>query len=125
MKSILPAKVDAPGGSIHDSQGMASAPGQRAVALKLKLAVALPVAGTVTVMVLVPSFSCQASISYFPGGRPLMLKLPSAPLTAKNGCEKTLRLACIQLCTLHCTGMSISSVVKVLLVVMPLVGWLM
>jgi len=40
------------------------------------------VPATVTVAVCVPYFSCQASIVYVPGGRPLIEKLPSAPLTA-------------------------------------------
>src|SRR6185369_14187460 len=53
----------------------------------------------VTVAVLVPSFSCQASIVYVPGGSPFSSNVPSAPVTAKNGCATTPTKEFIHLCT--------------------------
>src|SRR5207245_11565804 len=81
-------------------------------------------AATVTVAVSVPYFSCHASIVYVPGGRPLIEKLPSLPLTAKNGCGNTPTQACIQPCTLHSSGTVTSSAVNVRSLVITL-GWLM
>ena|SRR3990170_6550424 len=46
-------------------------------------------APTVTFWIAVPSFSCQASMVYSPGGKPLIAKEPSFPVTAKNGCFTT------------------------------------
>ena len=54
-----------------------------------KSALPLPFAGTVTSMVFsVPTgagASCQATTVYLPAGRPLIVKVPSSALTAKNG----------------------------------------
>src|SRR5258707_1967320 len=78
----------------------------------VKSAVAAPFAGTVTSMVfsvpLVPP-SCQATTVYLPGGTPLMVKLPSSLLTAKNGCFKTPTYAFIHGCWLHFTGTKTSA----------------
>src|SRR4051794_738183 len=56
---------------------------------KLKSAFASSFAATVTSTSFVPSFSCQTWSVYFPAGRPLILNLPSFPVTAKNGCPTT------------------------------------
>src|SRR5689334_24769742 len=91
-------------------------------AAKLKSAVLVSVPATVTVAVCAPYFSCQASIVYVPGGSPLMLKLPSVPDTAKNGCGRTPSHACIQPCTLHSSGTITSGAVNVRSDVMKEIG---
>src|SRR3990172_2089827 len=48
-----------------------------------------------------PSVSCQASISYSPGGSLPSLKVPSSPVTAKNGCVNTPTWRRIQLWMSH------------------------
>src|SRR3989449_7626656 len=82
------------------------------LAAKLKSAVLVSLPATVTLAVCVPYFSCHASIVYVPGGRPLSVKLPSAPLTPKNGCGSTPSHACIQPCTLHSSGTITSGAVN-------------
>src|SRR5206468_430422 len=71
-----------------------------------------------------PNFSCQASIVYVPGGRPEMVKLPSAFDTAKNGSGRTPTYACIQPCTLHSRLTITSGAANVRVVFMPADGWL-
>src|SRR5687767_12495821 len=93
-------------------------------AAKVMLAVLLSVPATVTVAVCVPNRSCHASIVYVPGGRPLIEKLPSGPVTAKNGSERTPAYDFIQPCTLHSRFTITSGAVNVRLVFMPAVGWL-
>src|SRR6187402_532802 len=51
--------------------------------LKVKATSFDSLAPIVTLAVLVPNFSCQASIVYVPGGSPLSWNDPSAPVTAK------------------------------------------
>src|SRR5258706_13627218 len=79
------------------------------IALKTKLTSLVSFAPMVTVCVDVPSFSCHALMVYVPGGRLLRSKLPSLPVTAKNGCLNTATYPCIQGCRLHFTGIAISS----------------
>src|SRR6266550_4334836 len=54
-----------------------------------------------------------------------MLKLPSVPVAAKNGCGSTAAQACIQPCTLHSNGNTTSGVVNPGRLVVMVVGWLM
>ena len=67
-------------------------PRSAAVPPNVKSAVAGVFAVTVTSIVfsvpLAPP-SCHATTVYLPGGTPLIVKLPSSPLTAKNGCFVT------------------------------------
>lgn len=58
-------------------------------ALNLKSSVAVPVPSTFALPVWVPNFSCHASTEYSPGGRSLIVNVPSAPDTAKNGFSAT------------------------------------
>src|SRR5688572_7337669 len=88
-------------------------PRRCALAPKLKSAAPLPLAGTVTCIVFsvpAPGPSCQATTVYVPGGTPLIVKLPSSALTAKNGCLRTPTYAFIQGCWLHFTGTMASAV---------------
>src|SRR5579883_3463429 len=78
-------------------------------ALKVKSRLLVSPAATVIFWVMVPSFSCQACTVYSPGGRFGKWKLPTLPVTAKYGCLKTATSLFIQGCTLHFTGMAISS----------------
>src|SRR5947199_2716585 len=118
--SIGPVNVEALSGS-HQRMG---SPRLVHLAAKLKSAVLVSLPATVTVAVCVPYFSCHASIVYVPGGRPLSVKLPSAPLTPKNGCGTTASHACIQPCTLHSSGTITSGAVNVRSDTI-FVGWLM
>ncbi len=61
---------------------------------------------------------------YVPGGRFLIVKLPSAPVTAKNGFGSTPRNAFIQPWTLHSRGTITSAAEKVRIVFIPAEGWL-
>src|SRR5204863_150345 len=79
--------------------------------------VSLP--ATVTEAVCAPYFSCHASIVYVPGGRPLIVKLPSPPLTPKNGCGNTASHACIHPCTLHSSATMTSGLSNVFVEVIP------
>src|SRR5207247_8704622 len=90
--SIGPVNVEALSGS-HQRMG---SPRLVHLPAKLKSAVLVSLPATVTLAVCVPYFSCHASIVYVPGGRPLSVKLPSAPLTPQNGCGSTASHACIQ-----------------------------
>src|SRR2546423_13421086 len=57
-----------------------------------KSAFAAPLAGTVTSIFCSVPFappSCQATTVYLPAGTPLIVKLPSSAVTAKNGCFDT------------------------------------
>src|SRR3954451_24840839 len=56
---------------------------------------------TVTSAVFVPRVSCQAVRVYLPGGRPRKVKVPSAPVTEKNGWSRTWIQAFIQGWTSH------------------------
>src|SRR5271155_5041701 len=56
-------------------------PAQYGVAVKTKFAVAAP-APTVTSCVFVPYCSCHAVTVYLQAGNPVMVKLPSSPVTA-------------------------------------------
>src|SRR2546430_5071903 len=107
--SIGPVNVEALSGS-HQRMG---SPRLVHLPAKLKSAVLVSLPATVTVAVCVPYFSCHASIVYVPGGRPLSVKLPSPPLTPKNGCGSTPIQACIQPCTLHSSGTITSGAVNV------------
>src|SRR2546421_3351193 len=120
--SIGPVNVEALSGS-HHCMGL-SPPRLVHLPAKLKSAVLVSLPATVTLAVCVPYFSCHASMVYVPGGRPLSVKLPSAPLTPKNGCGNTPSHACIQPCTLHSSGTMTSGLSNVLLEVITL-GWLM
>src|SRR3989338_1108100 len=71
---------------------------------------------TVTLMVWVPSFSCQAEISYSPAGKLFKVYAPSALVTAKNGCDTTETHALIQGCTSHFIGNINSSLSKTLVI---------
>src|SRR4029077_1990137 len=113
--SIGPANVEPLSGS-HQCMGLS--PRLVHLAAKLKSAVLVSLPATVTVAVWVPYFSCHASIVYVPGGRPLIEKLPTSPLTPKNGCGRTPSQACIQPCTLHSSGTMTSGVEKVRVEVM-------
>src|SRR5436309_11550492 len=119
--STSPANVEPLSGS-HQCMGLS--PRLVHLAAKLKSAVLVSLPATVTVAVCVPYFSCHASIVYVPGGRPLSVKLPSAPLTPKNGCGSTPSHACIQPCTLHSSGTITSDAVNVRSDTI-VVGWLM
>src|SRR5687768_11386496 len=51
-----------------------------------------------------PNFSCQATSVYSPSGSlPLIVYLPSSPLTPWNGCSNTPMYALIHGCTSHFT----------------------
>src|SRR5881296_1869829 len=119
--STSPANVEPLSGS---HQCMRLSPRLVHLAAKLKSAVLVSLPATVTLAVCVPYFSCHASIVYVPGGRPLSVKLPSAPLTPKNGCGSTPSHACIQPCTLHSSGTVTSGAENARVDVM-VVGWLM
>src|SRR5207244_6758712 len=93
------------------------------LAAKLKSAVLVSLPATVTVAVCVPYFSCHASIVYVPGGRPLSAKLPSPPLTPKNGWGSTPSDACIHQCTLHSSA-TITSALSNVFVEVITAGWL-
>src|SRR6266436_9356696 len=86
--------------------------------------VLLSVPAIVTIAVCVPNFSCQASIVYVPGGRPVIVKLPSSLETEKNGSGRTPTYACIQPCTLHSRFTITSGAANVRVVFMPADGWL-
>src|SRR6185369_14197596 len=77
--------------------------------LKSKSSVLLSFAPTVTSTSCGPYFSCQASMVYLPGGSPLMVNVPSSPVTAKNGLPTTPIYERIHGCTLHFTGIMTSS----------------
>ena len=49
------------------------------VAVNVNVVWTVAFSSTVIVVFCVPNFSCQATISYSPAGKPLMLKLPSSP----------------------------------------------
>src|SRR6266849_1444101 len=83
-----------------------------AAAPNAKSAVAALLAVTVTSIGFSVPFtppSCQATTVYLPGGTPLMVKLPSSALTAKNGCFMTPTYDFIHGCWLHLTGTSTSA----------------
>ena len=77
----------------------------------------------VTLAVFVPNFSCQASIVYVPGGRPLSWNEPSAPVTAKKGWSTTPTNEFIQRCTSHLKGTITSRVLKTCVSFMPCSAW--
>src|SRR6185503_10177718 len=78
-----------------------------------------------TVLVSLPlaSFSCHASTSYVPAGRPLIVNFPSGVVTAWNGCGITCSQAPIHEWTSHLTLMPISGVLNCLSEVMPALPW--
>src|SRR5881628_2750829 len=119
--STSPANVEPLSGS---HQCMRLSPRLVHLAAKLKSAVLVSLPATVTVAVCVPYFSCQASIVYVPGGRPLIAKLPSPPLTPKNGWGSTPSHACIHPCTLHSSATMTSGLSNVFVEVIT-AGWLM
>src|SRR3989442_7336174 len=119
--STSPANVEPLSGS---HQCMRLSPRLVHLAAKLKSAVLVSLRATVTLAACGPYFPCHASIVYVPGGRPLIVKLPSAPLTPKNGCGNTASHACIHPCTLHSSATMTSGLSNVLLEVITL-GWLM
>src|SRR5947207_4576722 len=119
--STSPANVEPLSGS---HQCMRLSPRLVHLAAKLKSAVLVSLPATVTVAVCVPNFSCHASIVYVPGGRPLIVKLPSCFDTAKNGSGRTPRNAFIQPCTLHSRLTITSGAENVRVVFMPADGWL-
>src|SRR2546426_7665844 len=118
--STSPANVEPLSGS-HQCMG---SPRLVHLPAKLKSAVLVSLPATVTVAVCVPYFSCHASMVYIPGGRPFRVKLPSAPLTPKNGWGRTPNHACIQPCTLHSSATMTSGLSNVFVEVIT-VGWLM
>src|SRR5256886_1548294 len=119
--STSPANVEPLSGS---HQCMRLSPRLVHLAAKLKSAVLVSLPATVTLAVCVPYFSCHASIVYVPGGRPLIAKLPSEPLTPKNGWGSTPSHACIHPCTLHSSATMTSGLSNVFVEVIT-AGWLM
>src|SRR5207249_752961 len=119
--STSPANVEPLSGS---HQCMRLSPRLVHLAAKLKSAVLVSLPATVTEAVCAPYFSCHASIVYVPGGRPLIVKLPSPPLTPKNGCGNTASHACIHPCTLHSSATMTSGLSNVFVEVIT-AGWLM
>ena len=66
-----------------------------------------------------PNFSCQATISYSPAGRPLIVNLPSSPVVAKNGWLNTPTYAAIHGWTSHLNFTMTSGFAKVRVVSIP------
>src|SRR5256712_9079983 len=120
--STSPANVEPLSGS---HQCMRLSPRLVHLAAKLKSAVLVSLPATVTVAVCVPYFSCHASIVYVPGGRPLSAKLPSPPLTPKNGWGSTPSDACIHPCTLHSSATMTSGLSNVFVEVITAGGLLL
>src|ERR1017187_6327356 len=96
--------------------------GNQTPALNVKATGLDSVAPTVTCCVCVPSFSCHASIVYVPAGRSLIAYVPSAAVTAKNGCETTPQYADIQPCTSHLMWIMTSGLSNFFVYFIPLTG---